>query len=154
MTADVSRWVKHYRQLRGLTQKRLAQKCGLNQSYISKLESDDTGITVRVLQVLSDTLNVPLEALVYGPLELRMQDDTHQQKYDEGYRKALQDVLAFCEYRFTTILQTIHKAKSRRAFLNILRRLAHDPEARKLFSELNGKVVVRVTGTGDVDEIC
>ena len=154
MKADVSRWVKHYRQLRGLTQKRLAQKCGLNQSYISKLESDDTGITVAVLQVLSDALNVPLEALVYGPLEFRMQDDTYQQKYEEGYIKALEDICRMVEGRIPSVMRTIHGQKGQRAFRNILWRLRDDPESRRIFQDLNGKAVIRVTGTGDVDEIC
>lgn len=154
MKADVARWIRHYRKLKGWTQKRLEKECHINNGYISRIERSVYNLSLDTLERLSGALNVPVEALLYGPLEYRMMDDTHQQKYDEGYRKALQDVLAFCEYRFTTILQTIHKTKGRRAFLNILRRLAHDPEARKLFSELNGKVVVRVTGTGDVDEIC
>jgi len=154
MKSDVARWVKHYRQLRGLTQMRLAQKCGLNQSYISKLESDDTGITVAVLQVLSDALHVPLEALVYGPMELRMQDDTHQQRFDEGYCKAIDDITAMVSDRIPTVMDTIHGAVGQKAFRNIMKKLRDDPEVRELFRSLNGKAVVRVLNNGEVDEIC
>ena len=153
MKTDVSRWIRHYRKLKGWTQGRLAQKCGTSPSYISHLELDDNGVSLATLLKISEALGEPIEAILYGPLEIRMRDDTHAKSYADGYKKAMEDMLAFCTTRIPTVMQTIHGAKGQRAFRNILKELVNNSEARHTFADLNGKAVIRVTSSGDVDGV-
>ena len=152
--ADVARWVRHYRKLKGWTQKRLEKECHINNGYISRIERSVYNLSLDTLERLSDALSVPVEALMYGPLEFRMMDDTHQQRFDEGYCKAIDDITAMVSDRIPTVMDTIHGAVGQKAFRNILKKLRDDPEVRELFRSLNGKAVVRVLNNGEVDEIC
>lgn len=153
MKTDVSRWIRHYRKLHGWTQARLARACNTSASYISHLELDDNGISLATLLKISEALGEPIEAILYGPLEIRMRDDTHAQSYANGYKKAMEDMLAFCTTRIPTVMKTIHGVKGQRAFRNILKELVNNSEARDTFAGLNGQAVIRVTGAGDVDSV-
>ena len=154
MKEDIARWVKYYRELKGWSQSQLARECSKSPSVIFRLERNDDGVNFSTIVSVAKALGVPIEALLYGPLEFRMTDDTHRKKYNEGYRKAIEDICRMTEERIPTVMMTIHGKKGQRAFKNILRKLRDDSESRDLFRSLNGKAVIRVTGTGDVDEIC
>lgn len=51
------------RKAKGWNQTALAEAAGLDQSYISKVESGWSGVTLRNLQAIADALGVPLYQL-------------------------------------------------------------------------------------------
>lgn len=55
--------IAFYREKRGLTKYALADKLGVDHSYISNLESGKKGITLALLYQLSEVLGVSLDAL-------------------------------------------------------------------------------------------
>ncbi len=54
------------RNSRGLTQKQLAERCGLHQSVVSRIESGKRDATLREAVQLAEALHVPLEWFVTG----------------------------------------------------------------------------------------
>ena len=56
--------IKVYREYRGLTQIKLSEMVGVNQSYITQLESGKKKGTVRVLKKIATALNLDLNDLV------------------------------------------------------------------------------------------
>ena len=56
--------IRVYREYRGLTQLRLSEKVGVQQSYITQLESGKKQGTVRVLKKIATALDLDLDDLV------------------------------------------------------------------------------------------
>lgn len=58
--------IKYYRKLNKLTQKQLADKVGLTQSYISKLESHRRTVSpqLRTLEKICNLFNIELMTLI------------------------------------------------------------------------------------------
>lgn len=59
--------LKHWRQVRGLTQPELAERAGIEQSYLSKLENGRSSPSENVRQRLAEALNVEVETLLRDP---------------------------------------------------------------------------------------
>lgn len=57
------------RNQRGLTTNRLANLCGLSQSFVRSVEIGEKGITVENLQLLCDALNISLQDFFTEPRE-------------------------------------------------------------------------------------
>ena len=56
--------IKSSRKMRGLTQQQLANKLDIDQGFISRLERDEKGITIDLLNRLAKLLDVPLAYLL------------------------------------------------------------------------------------------
>jgi len=56
--------IKVYRQYRGLTQLKLSESVGVQQSYITQLESGKKSGTVKVLKKIATALDLDLDDLV------------------------------------------------------------------------------------------
>lgn len=56
--------VRMYRKQRHLTQDQLANKCGLNQNYVSDIETGKRNVTLRVIDNIAKALGVQVEDLV------------------------------------------------------------------------------------------
>jgi len=56
--------IKVYREYRGLTQLKLSERVGVQQSYITQLESGKKSGTVKVLKKIAAGLNLELDDLV------------------------------------------------------------------------------------------
>ena len=56
--------IKRYRKLSRVSQQALADMCGLHRTYISDLENAKCNLTLSVMMVLADCLNVQLEDLL------------------------------------------------------------------------------------------
>lgn len=52
--------VAHYRKLRGLTQDDLADKVGVSQPHISRIEKGDDGVPLSLFKTIADALGVKL----------------------------------------------------------------------------------------------
>ena len=56
--------VKVFREYRGLTQKQLAEAAGINQVYVSQIESGARSGSVDVMKRIADALRIDLDAIV------------------------------------------------------------------------------------------
>lgn len=55
--------VAYYRKLRGLSQEQLAEKIGVKQPHISRIEKGDDGPPLRLFKEIADALNISLSDL-------------------------------------------------------------------------------------------
>lgn len=55
--------VRVFREYRGLTQRQLGERSGVNQAYVSQIEAGSRAGTVEVLKRLAETLGVELDDL-------------------------------------------------------------------------------------------
>lgn len=62
-TDKVRRNIVKIRQEKKYTQERLAYESGISKGYLSEIESGKKSPTVRTLEKLAETLNVPLSRL-------------------------------------------------------------------------------------------
>jgi transcriptional regulator with XRE-family HTH domain len=61
----IGRRIRDARERAGLTQKELAERCGLSRVYVIKLESGEhDNPTIKVLQAIAKALKVPLTDLI------------------------------------------------------------------------------------------
>lgn len=56
--------IRHYRKLRGLTQVQLAERVGIEQPHMSRLENGDEGPPLALFRRVADALGVPLPDLL------------------------------------------------------------------------------------------
>ena len=58
----ISKNIKHYRQVAGLTQAQLCEKVGISISYLSKIEAVgcDKGLSIAVLNNIANVLNIEI----------------------------------------------------------------------------------------------
>lgn len=61
--------LKHWRQVRGLTQPELAERAGIEQSYLSKLENGRSQASEQVRERLASALGIDVETLTKDPSE-------------------------------------------------------------------------------------
>ena len=58
---DVGKRITELREAAGITTNRLANLCGLSQSFICSVELGEKGITVESLRLICDTLKISLK---------------------------------------------------------------------------------------------
>ncbi len=66
---DVGKRITELREATGITTNRLANLCGLSQSFIRSVELGEKGITVESLRLLCDTLQISLKDFFDVPEE-------------------------------------------------------------------------------------
>lgn len=66
---DVGARIRELREEKGWTTNRLANQCGLSQSFLRSVELGEKGISVDNLAMLCDTLQVSLAEFFSGPTE-------------------------------------------------------------------------------------
>ena len=93
---DVGKRIAQLREARGWTTNRLANMCGLSQSFLRAVELGEKGISVENLQVVCDALQISLRQFFAGPEgDIRQEDRLLMQigKLTDSQRKALTDFL-------------------------------------------------------------
>ena len=93
---DVGKRIAQLREARGWTTNRLANMCGLSQSFLRAVELGEKGISVENLQVVCDALQISLQQFFAVPEgDIRQEDRLLMQtgKLTHGQRKALTDFL-------------------------------------------------------------
>jgi transcriptional regulator with XRE-family HTH domain len=66
--------IRHYRKLRGLTQVQLAERVGIEQPHLSRLENGDEGPPLSLFRRVAVALDVPLpDLLSIGRAEAELQ---------------------------------------------------------------------------------
>ena len=50
--------VKYYRQLRGISQEKLAELCGLHRTYISAIERERRNISIENIEIIASALEI------------------------------------------------------------------------------------------------
>lgn len=68
-STDVGKRITELREAAGITTNRLANLCGLSQSFIRSVELGEKGITVESLQLVCGTLNISLKDFFDRPEE-------------------------------------------------------------------------------------
>ena len=58
--------IAYYRKLCGMTQEKLAERCGLSAGYISQLEGPNSFFcpSIKTLFIIAEVLNIPMFKLV------------------------------------------------------------------------------------------
>ena len=59
----IGRKIKYFREKRGLTQEKLAEKCGLSLDYIGKIEVNINKPGLKALMKISDALDIEIKEL-------------------------------------------------------------------------------------------
>ena len=93
---DVGKRIAQLREARGGTTNRLANMCGLSQSFLRAVELGEKGISVENLQVVCDALQISLQQFFSVPEgDIQQEDRLLIQigKLTDGQRKALTDFL-------------------------------------------------------------
>lgn len=70
--------IKHIRTRRGITQTEFATRCGITQTYLSKIERNSREPNLSILQAISNQLGLPLPILFFLTLD--------KEDIDEGKR--------------------------------------------------------------------
>ena len=74
---DLGITIKNIRKQKGQTQSEFASICGISQTYLSQIESNQREPNLSTLKIISNELNVPLPILFYLSLNI---DDIQQNK--------------------------------------------------------------------------
>ncbi|HAG04334.1 MAG TPA: XRE family transcriptional regulator [Lachnospiraceae bacterium] len=64
---DVGKRITYFREKRGLTTNKLANKAGISQSFIRDVELSQKGITVDNLEILCETLGITMSDFFETP---------------------------------------------------------------------------------------
>ncbi len=64
---EIGRRIIQLREKRGLSTNRLANRCGLSQSFLRSVELNEKGISVENLQLICDALGVSLKVFFDPP---------------------------------------------------------------------------------------
>lgn len=67
---DLGKSIRHVRQLRGFTQRELAERAAISQAYLAKIEADQRLPSFDVLNSLCDALGVSFSSLVDRDVEI------------------------------------------------------------------------------------
>jgi XRE family transcriptional regulator, regulator of sulfur utilization len=74
---DLGITIKNIRKQKGQTQSEFASTCGISQTYLSQIESNQREPNLSTLKIISNELNVPLPILFFLSLST---DDIQQNK--------------------------------------------------------------------------
>ena len=74
---DLGITIRNIRKQRGQTQSEFASICGISQTYLSQIESNQREPNLSTLKIISNELNVPLPILFFLSLDI---DDIQQNK--------------------------------------------------------------------------
>ena len=72
---DVGTRIKYLRENKGWTTNRLANQCGLSQSFLRSVELGEKGISVENLQLICDTLHISLRDFFDVPSDQDTEQD-------------------------------------------------------------------------------
>lgn len=76
---DLGITIKNIRKQKGQTQTEFASACGITQTYLSQIESNQREPNLSTLKLISNGLNVPLPILFFLSLD---KEDVQQNKRD------------------------------------------------------------------------
>jgi len=96
--------IRHYRELRNLSQKYIATKMGISQNAYSKIENNITQLTVNHVKQLSEILQVPITDLLKDEFEI------HKPSFVHGKAMHKEDVIKLLDH-IREKLQHKHAAK-------------------------------------------
>ena len=133
----------------GLTQKEMADKCGVGQPYISYLESGRRSPGIGTIEKIDEAMDISLEVFLFGdPKRPRLPT------YDDGYIQALLDIREFILYKSDDLNSMVQgKGKYQKLMLGLANKLLLDPDARETFKKYKHKAKYRVFDDGTVAEI-
>ena len=98
---DVGNRIKQLREAKGWTTNRLANRCGISQSFLRSVERNEKGISVDNLSIVCDELGLSLKAFFDTPDASSPEDDILLRRIEQLTPKQKEALAAFLD----TILQ-------------------------------------------------
>ncbi|QEC51950.1 helix-turn-helix protein [Anseongella ginsenosidimutans] len=78
---DLGKTIKDYRVRKGYKQNEFAEKCGLTQAYLSKIENNQKEPTLAVLKTIAGALQLPLPILFFVSMTAEDVDPKKKEAY-------------------------------------------------------------------------
>lgn len=94
---DVGQRIKTLREARGWTTNRLANQCGLSQSFLRSVELGEKGISVDSLSLLCDSLSISLGEFFADTLPQAQAEDPLAQELQHLSPRQRQALAAFLQ---------------------------------------------------------
>lgn len=94
---DIGRRIIELRESKGWTTNRLANLCGLSQSFLRSVEMNEKGISVESLELICDTLGITLKAFFDIPGLHDTHHDTLLRQIERLNEKQKSTLSAFLE---------------------------------------------------------
>lgn len=89
MPNEIAKRLKHFRAIKGWTQKELAEKAGVSQAHISAIEVGNKEPSVQMLRTLADVFGIPVDMFLrdnYVPLaDLKLPPELAQYVDEQTY---------------------------------------------------------------------
>ena len=98
---DVGNRIKQLREAKGWTTNRLANRCGISQSFLRSVERNEKGISVASLSIVCDELGLSLKAFFDTPDTSSPEDDILLRRIEQLTPKQKEALAVFLD----TILQ-------------------------------------------------
>ena len=58
--------IRELRKAKGLSQERFAERCGFARTYMSRIETGGSNLSLDAIETMADALQIPVEALFEG----------------------------------------------------------------------------------------
>ena len=94
---DIGRRIIQLREGKGWTTNRLANLCGLSQSFLRSVEMNEKGISVESLGLICDTLGITLKAFFDVPAQTDSVEDALLRQIERLSQKQKAALSAFLE---------------------------------------------------------
>lgn len=94
---DVGKRIIALREEKGWTTNRLANQCGLSQSFLRSVELEEKGISVESLSLICDALGVSMKAFFDFPTGEETLEDALRRRLERLTERQKQALLQFLE---------------------------------------------------------
>ena len=94
---EIGKRIMELRERKGWTTNRLANQCGLSQSFLRSVELGEKGISVESLSLICDALGLSLKTFFDFPGEKETMEDTLSRRVENLTPRQKRTLLSFLE---------------------------------------------------------
>src|SRR3989338_4626622 len=94
---QIGKRLRELRRSQGLTQKAMADRAGVDYTYIGKIERAEQLPSLGVLIKISEALSLPLDRFLMDESTLRLVNLLHKEGYRAAQRRGIQELLKILE---------------------------------------------------------
>lgn len=94
---DVGKRISFFREKKGMTVNKLANKAGISQSYLRSIELEEKNPTVEFLSYICEALDISLKEFFDDNLEKELKDDPILQEFYQLTPKQREALLNFID---------------------------------------------------------
>ena len=152
---DFGKQVRAYRLRANMPQRQLAQECHTHQTTISLIECGRIlYINPGLLEQIAAALGVSEQQLLFvDPDRVQESDAPPDPTFDDGYRKAVEDVLDFMQFKEPALRKGARGSGKHALGKELCRKILRDPQAMENFKLYRHKAKYRVSMDGEILEI-